>query len=79
MSALKILIVDDEPDIRLELQDFVGDLDFQCVLAANGQEGLQQFRDDPDIHIVLSDLTMPGIRPAKACSLKAILDILNFL
>lgn len=61
MSALKILIVDDEPDIRLELQDFVGDLDFQCVLAANGQEGLQQFRDDPDIHIVLSDLTMPGM------------------
>lgn len=61
MSALKLLVVDDEPDIRLELQDFVDELGFECLLAANGQEALSIFKSDRDIHIVLSDLTMPGM------------------
>ncbi|MDB2439967.1 response regulator [Luminiphilus sp.] len=61
MNRLKVLVVDDEPDIRLELQDFVEELDFQCVLAANGEEALLAFKQDDSIQIVLSDLTMPGM------------------
>ena len=61
MNRLKVLVVDDEPDIRLELQDFVEELDFQCVLAANGEEALSAFKQDDGIQIVLSDLTMPGM------------------
>jgi len=61
MNALKLLVVDDEPDIRLELQDFVEELGFECLLAANGQEALSIFKADSDIHIILSDLTMPGM------------------
>ena len=61
MNRLKVLVVDDEPDIRLELQDFVEELDFQCVLAANGEEALSVFKQDDSIQIVLSDLTMPGM------------------
>ena len=33
MKRLKLLVVDDEPDIRLELQDFVEELGFECLLA----------------------------------------------
>jgi len=61
MNALKLLVVDDEPDIRLELQDFVEELGFECLLAANGQEALSLFKADSNIHIILSDLTMPGM------------------
>jgi putative two-component system response regulator len=61
MSALKLLVVDDEPDIRCELQDFAQELGFECLLAANGQEALSVFKEDPDVHIILSDLTMPGM------------------
>ena len=61
MKRLKLLVVDDEPDIRLELQDFVEELGFECLLAANGQEALAVFKGSADIHIVLSDLMMPGL------------------
>ena len=61
MNKLKVLVVDDEPDIRLELQDFIQELDFECVLASNGEEALSLFKADESIHIVLSDLTMPGM------------------
>lgn len=61
MKRLKLLIVDDEPDIRLELKDFAEELGFECLLAANGQEALLAFKDSSDIHIILSDLTMPGM------------------
>jgi len=61
MNKLKVLIVDDEPDIRLELNDFIQELEFDCVLAANGEEALSVFKQDRDLHIVLSDLTMPGM------------------
>ena len=40
MNKLKVLIVDDEPDIRFELHDFIQELEFDCVLAANGEEAL---------------------------------------
>ena len=29
MTTLKVLIVDDEPDIRLELSDFIEEIDFE--------------------------------------------------
>ena len=61
MTKLKVLIVDDEPDIRLELSDFIEEIDFECVVAANGEEALATFKQDDAIHIVLSDLTMPGM------------------
>ena len=61
MNKLKVLVVDDEPDIRLELEDFIQELDFECVLASNGEEALSLFKADESIHIVLSDLTMPGM------------------
>lgn len=61
MNKLKVLVVDDEPDIRLELNDFVQELDFDCMLAGNGEEALSMFKADDSIHIVLSDLTMPGM------------------
>lgn len=61
MNKLKVLVVDDEPDIRLELDDFIQELDFDCVPAANGEEALSIFKQDENIHIVLSDLTMPGM------------------
>ena len=61
MNKLKVLVVDDEPAIRLELKDFVEELDFQCLLAANGEEALGTFKQDESIQIILSDLTMPGM------------------
>ena len=58
---MKALIVDDEPDIREELSEFVEDLGIAVETAVNGEEALAKFYADPDIAIVLSDLMMPGL------------------
>jgi len=58
---MKALIVDDEPEIREELCEFVEDFGLSVETAANGEEALVKFYADPEIAIVLSDLMMPGL------------------
>jgi PAS domain S-box-containing protein len=54
----KLLIVDDEELIRLNLRALLEDLGYRVTEAANGREGLDAFdRERPDL--VLADLRMP--------------------
>ena len=56
----KILVVDDEDDVRLFLQDFLSERDLNVLSAATGEEALEIVeRQQPDI--VLLDLMMPGM------------------
>ncbi len=56
----KILIVDDEEDVRLFLRDFLSDRDFQVETAGSGEEALEKFpKYLPDV--TLLDVMMPGI------------------
>lgn len=56
----KVLIVDDEAEIRSELVDALSAEGYDCLAAASGEEGLNFLRFDPDVSIVLADLQMPG-------------------
>jgi len=56
----KILIAEDEEAIRLELVECLTEDGYECVEAANGEEGLDILRRDKEISIVLSDILMPG-------------------
>ena len=47
MKKLKVLMVDDEPDIRIELNDFLLELGFEAVLAANGEEASPNSKASP--------------------------------
>lgn len=54
----KILVVDDEPDVRAFLCTILEDNDFEVVTAADGSEGLKIAHDErPDL--VVLDLAMP--------------------
>lgn len=56
----KLLIVDDEDDVRLFLEDFLSEREFQVITASSAEEGLELIeRQIPDI--VLLDLMMPGM------------------
>lgn len=63
MTACKILVVDDEPDLealitqRFRRQVRAGDFAFQ--FAHDGAEALRAIADDPGIELVLSDINMP--------------------
>ena len=60
----KILVVDDEPDVRAYLEMLLKDHGYDTVSAANGEEALEQLRSErPDL--VTLDISMPettGVR-----------------
>jgi len=56
----KILIIDDEKNIQVSLASILGDEGYQVFLAANGEEGLEKFKNvKPDA--VFLDIWLPGI------------------
>jgi two-component system response regulator RegX3 len=60
MSLGKVLIVDDEPDVRQLLYDFLTGRDYEVVLAAGGLEAIDMVeREKPDL--VLLDLMLPEL------------------
>ncbi len=56
----KVLIVEDEAEIRQEVRECLTDEGYDCVEAANGEQGLELIRRDPEIVVVLADIQMPG-------------------
>lgn len=60
MNKGKILIADDEPDIRELLSDFLENEGYKCILAPNAFEALDKFKSDKKIDLVMSDIKMPG-------------------
>ena len=58
MNAPRVLIVDDEPDMRWVIRGVFEDEDFELAEASNGREALEVMETfDPDV--VLTDIIMP--------------------
>jgi CheY-like chemotaxis protein len=55
-----VLIVEDEPILRMNAVDFIEEAGFQVVEAADADEAIQILERRPDIRIVLTDIQMPG-------------------
>jgi putative two-component system response regulator len=60
MNKGRILITDDEKDIRELLKDFLESEGYECQLAANAFEALEKFKADGNFDIIMSDIRMPG-------------------
>jgi putative nucleotidyltransferase with HDIG domain len=60
MRKGKILITDDEKDIRELLSDFLENEGYECLQAANAFEALEKFKTAADIDLLMSDIRMPG-------------------
>jgi CheY-like chemotaxis protein len=58
--GMKVLIVEDEPLIRLGLATAVEEAGYDVVEAANASEALRRLEADPDIRLLLTDVDMPG-------------------
>jgi two-component system, NtrC family, response regulator AtoC len=57
---LRILLVDDESDVRKSLFNFLVKLGHTVVCAADGMEGLREFHSDA-FNLVITDIRMPGM------------------
>jgi DNA-binding NarL/FixJ family response regulator len=60
-SAVKILVVDDQPLIVEELCEFLESKGYGCIPCESGQQAIERFEEDLDIGLVLCDLQMPGL------------------
>ncbi|NUU34047.1 response regulator [Pseudomonas sp. C2B4] len=60
-SAVKVLVVDDQPLIVEELCEFLEHNGYRCVPCDSGHQAIERFNEDTDIGLVLCDLHMPGL------------------
>jgi CheY-like chemotaxis protein len=57
---MKILVVEDEPLIRLGLVSAVEDAGYAVVEAANADDAIRRIAAEGDIRLVVTDVDMPG-------------------
>ncbi len=53
-----ILIIDDEPQIRIMLQKLLESEKYKVTVAANGKEGIKRYHENP-ADLIITDLIMP--------------------
>lgn len=59
MSKKKILVVDDSSAVRQQVSVALNQAGFEVVEAADGVEGAETIRADPDLAMVICDVNMP--------------------
>lgn len=67
MSAIKILVVDDEARMRKLVKDFLTKSDYDVLEAADGEEALNVFYANKDISLILLDVMMPKMDGWDVC------------
>jgi CheY-like chemotaxis protein len=55
-----VLVVDDEPTIRMLIVDALGELGYSCAEAADGPSGLKILQSGARIDLLITDVGLPG-------------------
>jgi len=55
-----VLVVDDEPAVRMLVGDVLRDMGYEVIEAADGPEGLHILKSRRDIDLLVSDVGLPG-------------------
>jgi CheY-like chemotaxis protein len=58
--AKKILIIDDEKDVRIVLREVLQRAGYEALVAADAREGLDKLADE-GVDLVITDVIMPGM------------------
>jgi CheY-like chemotaxis protein len=69
-AAQRVLVVDDNADIRENLSEILADEGYACASAPDADAALRRLRADRHApHVILLDLRMPGMPPQRFVSL----------
>lgn len=68
MEKIRILAVDDEPDLRSLLRILLTTRGYEVLEAASGEEALKLLRSEPKIDLVIMDIMMPGLDGVQTCA-----------
>lgn len=63
----KILVVDDEENVRQLGFDILTENGFQVITANDGLDALQKLKENPDVRLVVLDMIMPVMTGKDAC------------
>ena len=63
----KVLILEDEVDIRSFVVINLKRAGFQTIEAGTGEEALERLKENPDIGVALLDIMLPGIDGFEVC------------
>ena len=66
-ESIKVLVVDDEQDIRTLLNIYLKRLGYEVVEAADGVEAVETVRANSDIDLIVMDIMMPKLSGTEAC------------
>ncbi len=56
-----ILVVEDDPEVRVLVSEYLSDAGFRSVSAADGGEALRRLDEGPPPALILLDIQMPGM------------------
>ena len=56
----RVLVIDDEPNVRTVLKMLLEDDGYEVITAANGEQGMAVIDEGPEPDLIISDLRMPG-------------------
>lgn len=59
-QQITVLVVEDEPIVRMDISDHLQDLGFKVLEAANAAEAVEMLQDNAGIQIMFTDVDMPG-------------------
>jgi PAS domain S-box-containing protein len=59
-SDAVVLVIDDEPTVRMLISDALGDLSYTCIEATDGPSGLEVLRSTKRIDLLITDVGLPG-------------------
>lgn len=58
---VRVLVVEDEPSVRMVLTEALEDAGFEIMEACDGTEALKLIQDPGGMQIVVTDINMPGL------------------
>jgi CheY-like chemotaxis protein len=59
-AGAKILVVEDDPDVRAMIVGILSDLGYQTLVATNGPEALAILNQDRSVDLLFTDIVMPA-------------------
>lgn len=59
-SGKTVLVIDDEPTVRMLVTDALSDLGHACLEAGDGPSGLKFLQSDTSIDLLITDVGLPG-------------------
>jgi CheY-like chemotaxis protein len=57
----RLMVVDDDPEVRVIVAEFLEDFGYQVVQASGGAEALTLLSHTPDLRMIITDIRMPDM------------------